>query len=71
MKKDTTKVAAESSKSTIEKNLEKLEYPATEDIFVQLDQDKEIDIEAIPNNKKLENKLIKKTYQQPIQVTSL
>jgi hypothetical protein len=56
MKKDSTKVAAESSKSTIEKNLEKLEYPATEDIFVQLDQDKEMDIEAIPNNKKLENK---------------
>jgi hypothetical protein len=56
MKKDTTKVTTETSKDTIDKNLEKLEYPATEDIFVQLDQENDIDIETIPNNKKVQNR---------------
>lgn len=56
MKKDTTKVTTETSKDIIDKNLEKLEYPASEDIFVQLEKDVEINIESIPNNKNLGNR---------------
>lgn len=56
MKNENAENKKESSKSTIEKNLNKLEYPATEDIFVRAEQEKAVDIESISNKKELENR---------------
>jgi hypothetical protein len=46
----------EVSENAIEKNLENLNYPATEDIFVRAEQEKAVDIESISNKKELENR---------------
>jgi hypothetical protein len=56
MKKDNTQKPKITNKSTIEKNLENLQYPATEDIFVRVDQEKGVDLDSISNKKEVENR---------------
>ena len=56
MKKDNAENKKDTSKSVIEKNLDKLKYPATEDIYVRSDQETAVDLDSISNKKELENR---------------